>query len=392
MTILDDYLLRHTVEELRALVELPRPAVKAAPPQIELLEDPPLTITRPLILMNGKAVAAIWPYVRVTVTETVDKDGSIKRHSPPVTKTEQRLMVVRGDGAIFGDGKRDLSEVGADVRLSEVPEQDRLWSVRGVNQFLRGVRSEPKNVFERIVAIVDALLDFARSLADQRTMCEMVGCYILATWFLDAFNVIGYIWPNGEAGSGKTKLILLVSRLAYLGEFILASGSLPTLRDMADYFRRFRHFFRHSLSTSQITDKAAEIAKDEELDIDPENINTKRVGWILTRLRLEKVGREEGKKGRLRLIKMADVERWRTAYSLFQEKRRGRSKTKLRKLRKLRNGGTRAGRGGFLMLANDIISTFKVRGIAVSLNGAGGLSVTPASMLTDDEAFRPSAH
>src|SRR5262249_4601355 len=152
---LDDYLLRHTVEDLQALVEAPRPTPTAAAPQLELLEDPPLTITRPLMLVNGQAVAAIWPYVRVTVTESLDKDGEIKRHNPPITKTEQRLMLVRGDGAIFGDGRRELSEIGADARLSEIPEQDRLWSVRGVNKFLKGERPTPKNVFERIVAIVD---------------------------------------------------------------------------------------------------------------------------------------------------------------------------------------------------------------------------------------------
>src|SRR5262249_18444133 len=69
------------------------------------------------------------------------------------------------------------------------------------------------------------------------------------------------------------------------------------------------------LSTTEITNKAAEIAKDEEMDIDLETINTKRVGWVLTRLRLEKEGREEGKKGAQRLIRMADVERGGTGYS-----------------------------------------------------------------------------
>jgi hypothetical protein len=62
---LDDYLLKHTVEELQALVSLPRPIVKAAPPQIELLETTPLIISRPLTLLNGKAHVAIWPYVKV---------------------------------------------------------------------------------------------------------------------------------------------------------------------------------------------------------------------------------------------------------------------------------------------------------------------------------------
>ena len=35
-------------------------------------------------------------------------------------------------------------------------------------------------------------------------MAELVACYILATWFLDAFNVIGFLWPNGDRGCGKT--------------------------------------------------------------------------------------------------------------------------------------------------------------------------------------------
>ena len=69
-------------------------------------------------------------------------------------------------------------------------------------------------IFNRIVEVVDRFIDFDRSLADQRTMCEMVACYILATWFLDAFTVIGFLWPNGDRGSGKTQLLLIVTELA----------------------------------------------------------------------------------------------------------------------------------------------------------------------------------
>jgi hypothetical protein len=61
------------------------------------------------------------------------------------------------------------------------------------------------------------------------------GCYILATWFLDAFPVIGYLWPNGGKGSGKTQLLTVIAELAYLGQMLQASGTLATLRDLADY-------------------------------------------------------------------------------------------------------------------------------------------------------------
>src|SRR5919109_1507138 len=118
--------------------------------------------------------------------------------------------------------KSARSELGLDVRLPEIPKDDRLWSTRGVTAYLRGIRPEPKEVFERLVKVNDHFLDFDRSLADQKTMCEMLGCQELATWFLDAFNVIGYVWPNGEKGSGKTKLENLVAETSYLGEVILA--------------------------------------------------------------------------------------------------------------------------------------------------------------------------
>jgi hypothetical protein len=90
-------------------------------------------------------------------------------------------------------------------------------------------------VFRQVVAVVDRFIDFNRSLGSQQTMCELVACYIFATWFLDAFTVIGYLWPNGGRGSGKTQLLTVVAELAYLGHVILAGGSYASLRDLADY-------------------------------------------------------------------------------------------------------------------------------------------------------------
>ena len=66
-------------------------------------------------------------------------------------------------------------------------------------------------------------------------MAELVTCYTLATWFLPAFNVIGYLWPNGNRGSGKTVLLHVTAEMAYLGQVILAGGSYASLRDLADY-------------------------------------------------------------------------------------------------------------------------------------------------------------
>jgi len=53
-----------------------------------------------------------------------------------------------------------------------------------------------------VVAVVNRYIDFDHSLADQQTMCALVGCYILATWFLDAFTVIGYLRPTSSRPTG----------------------------------------------------------------------------------------------------------------------------------------------------------------------------------------------
>ena len=83
--------------------------------------------------------------------------------------------------------------------------------------------------------MVNRFLDFDHSLGDQQAMAELVACFIMATYLLDAFNVIGFLWPNGGAGSGKTNLLIVVTEMAYLGQLILAGGSFASLRDLADY-------------------------------------------------------------------------------------------------------------------------------------------------------------
>jgi len=239
----DDYLVAgHSVDDLNALVDAPRPEPKPAAPMVELLDAPPPALHRPLALVAecAHAYAATWLYVRVTTPESVGRAGEIVKHDPPKIKREKRLFVVRDDGQMFGEGGGDdsyepLDMLGLEVRLPETPPADKLWTARGVKAYRTGQRPDPVGVFGRVVNVVDRFIDFDRSLADQRTMAEVIGCYILGTWFLDAFNVIGFLWPNGDRGSGKTQLLTVIAELGYLGQVILSGGSYASLRDLADY-------------------------------------------------------------------------------------------------------------------------------------------------------------
>lgn len=234
----DEYLASgKTVSDLEALIEGPRPQPQPAQPMVELVDDAPLSMRRPLALINGRGYAAIWPHVKTTISETLDeKSGTIIRLNPPLIETKQRLLIIRDDGRVFGQGGDEpLANLGIEVHLPEIPPGEKLWSTPAVKAYRSGTRPDPADVFKCIVETVGRFLDFDRSLADQRTMCEMVACYILATYFLDAFTVVGFLWPNGERGSGKTQLLIIVTELAYLGQTILPGGSFASLRDLADY-------------------------------------------------------------------------------------------------------------------------------------------------------------
>jgi len=196
----------------------------------ELVAQPPAVFGRPLALVEGRAYAAAWPYVRPSTGEPGGAPGAL----PGAAR--QTLWVVRDDGQAFGDGTgQSLEALGMTVRLGDRPPSDRLWSTAGVQAFRQGARPKPAEVFERMLLVVDRFIDFDHSLAPQRTMTEFVAAYALSTWLLEAFGVVGFLWPSGDRGSGKTNLLHVVTQLAYLGTVLTAGGSFASLRDLADW-------------------------------------------------------------------------------------------------------------------------------------------------------------
>jgi hypothetical protein len=203
---------------------------------VELLDEAPGRLSRPLALVGGRAYAATWLHVRVHReltgnSEAVGKRpilvsaratavaagggdegdgassgaGALARVERTVeTRTERRLNVVRDDGVVFGDGAdRALEELGLEVGLVAPPRAERTWRRAGVEAYRRGERPEPGDVFGRLVACYDAFVDFGRSLAAQGTMCELWACLSLATWLTDAFTLVPYLWIAGERGCGS---------------------------------------------------------------------------------------------------------------------------------------------------------------------------------------------
>jgi hypothetical protein len=232
----DDYLLNHTISDLTALgADGASSAPSAVPPIVELLDDAPSVLARPLALVEGRAYAATWLWVRTTVSQEVVK-GEVVDVKPPRVEQAQRLFIVRDDGTVFGPGADvGIDDLGLAVRLAEPVRDGKEWRAPAVKAYRRGERPEPRDVFLQVAAVYDYFIDFAHSMADQQAMCELSACFSLATWFTPAFTVLPYPWPNGERGCGKTQWGTCWAHTSYLGEVVLASGSYPALRDLADY-------------------------------------------------------------------------------------------------------------------------------------------------------------
>jgi hypothetical protein len=206
---------------------------------VEILDSSPVIIRRPLCLVGSRAYAAAWLYVQTTKTKEVNREtGEVTTFDPPQVHREPQFIIVRDDGQVFSDelaGTKCLSELGMEVRLSHEPLAARTWSGAGVKRFLAGERPLPATLFSQVKGVAGRFMDFNRSLATQEQMCELIACYVIATYLLDAFNVAGYLWPNGDKGAGKTNLLIVVTEMAYLGTLVLGGGSYASLRDLADY-------------------------------------------------------------------------------------------------------------------------------------------------------------
>jgi hypothetical protein len=219
-----------TSQESLATIQSGIEAGKAKPaadkePLWEIIERAPEAMDRPIRLINGMGYGATWVPVR-----TQDGDEEINATA---------LVVFGEGGRLFSDrnitNALPISYLPFSVNLPHQPQPKKLLSSGGLGRWARGDHPNPAKVFESVTRSIDNFVSFEHSLADQRSMSEMMACWVIGTYTLDGFNVIGYPWPTGERGSGKTQLLNTVTALAYLGRTITSGTSFAVIRDEADY-------------------------------------------------------------------------------------------------------------------------------------------------------------
>ncbi len=215
----DEPMLRALDAAIRQNGDAAGPDAGVGKRKAQMLDDAPVLLDRPLCIRDGSAFATSYVYL---------DDGS----AAPV------MLIVREDGTAFSEANLDdvlpLDDVGFTIKLPEVMERRHCWSGKGINAYRSGRRADPAVVFHTLTAFVDRFVRFVRSLGDQAHMCELIACYILSTYLLDAFNIVGYLWAGGEKGSGKSQLLKTVCQVGFAGQELTAGISLAVLRDLSD--------------------------------------------------------------------------------------------------------------------------------------------------------------
>jgi hypothetical protein len=234
-------LLEGRIEVWNAPAAEPAPT-KPAATTIAFMDAPPPRMERPLGYWEGHGHAAVWLHVMKETTEETNEAGEIVKLTRPRREHSREMFVVRDDGEIFGptEGFDDpswqrLEDLGVEVAIGDLPARDdRFWSTPSMKAFRGGYRPDPVDLHRRMTDVIDRFMDFDLGFGSQRAMAEMCAAWAMATWFTDAFDVVGYLWAGGGFESGKTQLIVAVAKMSFLGQVLLNDGSsVAGLRDLA---------------------------------------------------------------------------------------------------------------------------------------------------------------
>jgi hypothetical protein len=180
---------------------------------------------RPIFRIKSQPYSATW----LTVSKS-DGEG----------RERDALVVFSGDfrerySDIQLEGHSSLSEAPFKLDLQGKPRPAAALSAEAYIDHVIEQQPfpTPAETFRELASSVDRFVAFDGSFATQTDMADFLACWVLSTYATCEFDVVGYIWPNAERGSGKTQCLNTITELAYLGLTTTSSSSFASIRDEA---------------------------------------------------------------------------------------------------------------------------------------------------------------
>lgn len=188
---------------------------------LDALDDSPEELDQLIKPINGVTYLAAW--VPVTIRN----------------KTKKSLFIASEMGEIYSAeplrGFKSLSELPFSVNLTNEISAEQGLSGPGLKSFLKGRRPSGEEIFQEMRKAVDHFVSLPGSAEEVQRITSLPAVWCLGTFFLPAFDVVGYLWPTGERGSGKTQFLNVIAKLSFLGRVVTSSSSFASIRDEADY-------------------------------------------------------------------------------------------------------------------------------------------------------------
>jgi len=196
------------------------------------------TIIRRTVALGDDGTVYITTYV--PVEERDDETGKAKRFTLPVTlsRSSDGTIRVHGPAApLFGIDEPMPEGVGMDLPRNAPPasHDGAMMSITTLGAILRNERPDIAGVYRDLRA---SFLTFVAYPAGDDVTPEdyaaFCACYVISTYLLAAMPAVGYLWLTGLPGSGKTTVLVIIARTAFLPLLASASSTLAAIRAHAD--------------------------------------------------------------------------------------------------------------------------------------------------------------
>jgi len=196
------------------------------------------TTIRRTVALGDDGTVYITAYV--PVEERDDETGKAKRFTLPVTLSRSSDGTIRVHGpaaSLFGIDEPMPEGVGMDLPRNAPPasHDGAMMSIATLGAILRNERPDIAGVYRDLRA---SFLTFVAYPAGDDVTPEdyaaFCACYVLSTYLLAAMPAVGYLWLTGLPGSGKTTVLVIIARTAFLPLLASASSTLAAIRAHAD--------------------------------------------------------------------------------------------------------------------------------------------------------------
>jgi len=216
--------------------------------------------TKFFVDLRPKGWAVIEPIHLAAEYRKLDSDHPTESDNPPFMKPTTGFLISGQNIRVGSSGER-LFKLEEELREMPLCVGDKIIQLKpvgaglesqitypeGVDKFLSGYKPKLKELFERVKEQIRKYVNFDW---DPR-LYDVISCYVIATFFFDAFEAFPHLFFYGSMKSGKTRATYTVATLGHRGLILSYLTEAPYFRlvhDLELLLAVDEHYLKGSMS------------------------------------------------------------------------------------------------------------------------------------------------